>query len=1273
VRAFLLIVGCLLVAALSALFAGPVLIDWNAYRSTFEKQVTALLGREVRVGGNASLRLLPAPYLHFNNVRIADQTGRFDNPLIRVEGFTLWLSVPPLLRGAIEAREIELDRPDIRLSVDDTGRANWQGLAPGHVQLPFMPTEVSLASVKIRSGRLSIGRGGIAPLIAVGAIDGELIAAKLEGPYRFKGSISFNGAKRDVRISTAALAAEHRLKVKAVVRVPETANAYTFDGDLLALDALPRLSGALEAQFGLDAASFAEAAEGQSEETLAATSMRLTGRLEADLERGALTDLSITFDSDGRPQIVSGEIGIEWRQRPAIAARLAARWLDLDRISGEPATQGPWPALRGYVGRFLATFAANAETRVVVRIDQANLGGALLGNIALDARRTSAGIEIAALTAQLPGATTVDVTGLLTETEGSHRFSGPVRLSGASLGKLLKWAMPDLALDGPAGSGFYMIGADADLASDRLALDNLMLEIDRSRVAGSIRFAGGERNVLTLALDGDRLDLSEVVTEAPDLPALLAGWAPDAPAAGAATSEKSLLAVAARLVATADAEIALRIGDLRTGAGRIENVTLRMRQSEGRIDLDELSFKTGSELQLEATGSMSAAAAEGEGVVRLRVEAPSQAAVAALDRLVALPDVVRTPVLRYAVQAPLRLAGTIRRNRGGGKTEIALDGSAAGQRITMSLRADRGITELASGQTALTLSMASKDGARLLARLAGRSEWERPAELAVLEPPVPGELTIRASGVPDAGMTTVAKLTTGGFSASFEGDLSAEGDTRKVEGRIDVAAESAATLLDAVGVAASPELAQSLDLKARIATTGSDVVIDGIEGRFGGAPVGGKVTVATGGPIPELNIDLSAERVRLAGLLAPLLAAEGPEVGTSVAETAVIDGPVPAGGEDWIDAGEETVWTDRPIDLALLEGWKGRLKLRAGQLEVLAGLSLEDSSLNAIIDPGGVVLETLEGNALGGAVKLHGSLRRETAGASLALDASVTGAELEELFVDQAGRSKAKGTARARLSLRSTGLTPRGLIAVLEGEGELNIDGGQIAGLSPVTVDQAARLLLTAGDKVTPEAIGQSIGASRQAADFPIGSFATKLSVVDGTLRAEAVEIAAEQSSVRLEGKLDLDSFRIESDWTIAPKPVDALNPPLPPVSIVYAGPLAEIRTLAAEADVAALERELVARQLIGGEEQLDGLWPDAPPGKGTSLVPDADRTAPIPAEEALANVPEPVATETLPITTEGGGTFERTVPKPKPAAKVKRNVKRTTVIIRDHEGAGLR
>jgi uncharacterized protein involved in outer membrane biogenesis len=1274
VRAFLLIVGLLMVAALTALFAAPVLIDWNAYRGTFEKQATILLGREVRVGGNASLRLLPSPYLHFDNIRIADQTGRFDNPLLRVDGFTLWLSVPPLLRGAIEAREIELDGPDIRLSVDSEGKANWLGLATGETSLPLMPTEVSLASVKITNGRLSITRAGAPPLLAVEGVEGEFAAADLLGPYRFKGKVTHAGAEREVRISTAALAPEHSLKVKVVVRATEGADAVTFDGDILGLDQLPRLAGSLEADLDLGSTQPAAAAS-EISKPAGAGRMRVTGRFEADLDRGALTEIAATVDSQGRPQLVTGEIAFSWKQVLAIQARLAARWLDLDHIAGAPAGRGPWTALESYTGRFLSAFASGAEMRVIAAIDQATLGGELVNAITLDARRSPAGIEIAALTADLPGATALEITGLLAEEGGTHTFKGPIRLAGTSLGKLLKWAMPGLAVTGPGTSGFYRLGADASLSPAGVTLERLALEIARSRVGGSLRYVAGAPAALTVALDGDRLDLSDIVTEAPTL-AGLAGASLDGPSSSAApASERSIAAMALGLVLATDAQVALRLGELTTGAGRLENVRLEMSRGSGRIDLGTVAFRTGSQLNVEAKGTM----ASGDGQIRLRVEAPTPDAVAALDRFLALPEVVRGPALRYVVKAPVRLAGTIGREtaKGQSRSEIALDGSAGGERVTLRLRSDKPFAEIASGQTDLTVTMADSDGRRLLSRLAGIAILEPESATAAADADqapdangvaalVPGELTLRASGVPKDELTTVLRLAAAGATASFEGEARVAGDVWTTAGRISVVADSANDVLHALGITTSRELATTVDASARISAEADRLTIDGLEAVVDGAKVTGTANVAYAEAEPDLELTLATGRASLPGLLAPLLAA-APMTIESEAEAAVESAAADA---------EETpsVWSDHPFDFSLLAGWRARLDLKAGTLALAEGLPLEDAALVARSSADGLVLEQLTGNALGGAVTVEGSLSREVAGASLSIRASMRQAELEELFVDPLGRSTAKGVANADLVLKAKSLSPRGMVAVLEGEGELSIEGGQIEGLSPVMIDQAARRLLLDGGKISAEAIGAAIGESRNAAGFPLGTLRTKLTVADGTIRIAPATAQAPQSALRLEGRIDLDAMRLASDWTMMPKPHSPPLLPLPPVTILYEGPVTETRMLVAEADVEALQRDLLARQLIGEPDQLNGMWPDAPPRDGGAIAPDADRMSPAPSKTTDEAAD---ASGTARVTPKASGSATKSAsdarpPSPTPA-KSKRKTRRKTVTIRETDDFGLR
>ena len=701
---------------------------------------------------------------------------------------------------------------------------------------------------------------------------------------------------------------------------------------------------------------------------------------------------------------------------------------------------------------------------------------------------------------------------------------------------------------------------------------------------------------------------------------------------------RSFVSAATRFLASVDAEVTLRVGDLKTAAGKLENLQLKLRRTSERIDLDELTFTSGTQLHLHASGSLGGPASDTEGLVRLRIEAPTAAAVATLDQFLALPDAVRKPALRFAVAAPLRLAGTIRRDKGSGtgRTEIMLDGSSAGERMTMVLKSDRPFADLMGGQADLTLTLADKDGSRLLSRLAGRPDVPALADVTGLEPLAPGELTFRASGMPGGKMTAVVRIAAAGTTVSFEGDAHPTGTDRKIDGRLSVASASADTLLAAIGWPVAHDFATSVNFEARVVAGEQNADIEKLDGEIDGAAVTGKAAITYATETPEIDLAVKTKRARLAGLLAPLLA---PDAGLEAAATIAVapeaqsDATVPAGGSDEEVAAEANVWSDDPFDFSPLEGWRGRLHLEAEALDVLDGLALNDANVTVEVSRDGVTLTRLDGNALGGAVQATGGLERGRAGANLMLEANVTGAELEEIFVDEAGRSKAKGAAKARLTLKSSGLTPRGMVAVLEGGGELVIEGGQINGLSPVTVDQAARLLLSREGKLTEETIAQIIGESRLMADFPTGSFTTKLSVIDGMLRAEQVSIEAPQSTVQLKGRVDLQSMRIDSDWTLAPKPAEPLQVPLPPVTIIYSGPLAELRTLSAEADVEALEREILARQLIGGEDQLKGLWPDAEAREGTNLVPDADQIAPIPAQEASVATPDAEQLEAVPQT----------------------------------------
>ena len=148
----LLFFGGLLVLVLTALFAVPTFVDWNGYRGVFEEEASKVLGRDVRVGGAVNLRFLPAPYVQFDKVRIANVSGQTGEPFVRADSFKMWLSASALLRGVLEASEIELSKPVLTLAVDKSGGGNWTNITLRSADLPFVPRELVRTRLMKRHG-----------------------------------------------------------------------------------------------------------------------------------------------------------------------------------------------------------------------------------------------------------------------------------------------------------------------------------------------------------------------------------------------------------------------------------------------------------------------------------------------------------------------------------------------------------------------------------------------------------------------------------------------------------------------------------------------------------------------------------------------------------------------------------------------------------------------------------------------------------------------------------------------------------------------------------------------------------------------------------------------------------------------------------------------------------------------------------------------------------------------------------------------------------------
>src|SRR5690606_33032457 len=104
---------------------GPLFIDWSNYRSDIEAYGERITGRQVKVNGAISVRLLPAPILRVGDVRVSNPVEAAEPDLLVARMIEAELSLAPLLRGKIEITSVEVDQPVIEAEAL-AGGGTWE-------------------------------------------------------------------------------------------------------------------------------------------------------------------------------------------------------------------------------------------------------------------------------------------------------------------------------------------------------------------------------------------------------------------------------------------------------------------------------------------------------------------------------------------------------------------------------------------------------------------------------------------------------------------------------------------------------------------------------------------------------------------------------------------------------------------------------------------------------------------------------------------------------------------------------------------------------------------------------------------------------------------------------------------------------------------------------------------------------------------------------------------------------------------------------------------
>ena len=1225
----LLYFGGLLVVAFAALFAVPHFIDWNGYRGVFEEEASKVLGRDVRVGGAVNVRFLPTPYVRFEKVRLADPTGQTGEPFVSADSFTMKLSGPALLRGVLEANEIELDRPELTLALDNAGGGNWTSVQIKAGALPFIPQNVALHSVKIVSGAIAFYNSEAQQIARAEAINGEFSADALKGPFKFKGEALWAGEVRDVKFATTLPDASGAFLVKATMRGVASDTAYALDANVTDLSGKPKITGNLTGKIPLQAKAAAEITKPADPVV-----MDLTSRVEANTGGAKISDITLSVENVAEPQLISGTASAVWGAAPKLDVVLASKWLDLDRLAGAGQDSATFPKVKQLGLSVLRGLAGNGEASARIEIDQVKLGGETAGAMKIDAARSGAAVRLKELKAGFPGGSRLDLSGDLKEGDGKVSFAGEGYIHGTNLARLLEWASKsganlDIKSDGPFSAEGQVLIAD-----DRLEFKEASADIGGKSFTGDVVVSGDTRRRVAVTLEAASIDSSELF---PETSRVLESSLRRALGIAAAGDKKEAPVTSNAAASEGDMSVRVLTGELKHQDKTFRDVDATVRLDGGTIHVPSAKFTTPSGLVVGIDARISESETQPKGTLAYDVVANSSAAIKDIAALTGLASTL--PEANVARLTSAKLAGLIRLgNRGPGSADVTVDGTLQNARVGGSAEFDGGLQGWRSAASRVRLTARAPALASLMSAL-GVNE------------PVPSvpsaheaELVFASTGKMMEGAAATVSISAPGLTSQYDGTFALPVDAPvHVAGTARVAAENARDALIAAGMPSSGAVA-SHKLSGVIAATrdAGKWTLASRNLALGGAKLQGTATIAVSSEgQTTLNGDLSADALTVAGLLAPIS-----DVPAAIA-------PDPTAPPDQASAhpiAASGIWPSGTFSLPLFDNLAGDIRIKYNALQLSRGVVARDGSVGIAFAPGKISIANMSGRAAGGTLSGAVHLAKTPSGVALDSNLKIEGADLAQLSA--AARGKATIDAKATAQAQSAA----GLLAVLNGSGTIALDQAVVPAAGPSTGAGVIAQVLANKVRNQPEDVTAALQASLAAARAELGTRTIPFVIADGVAKLDTTSLESTDGRVTTATVVDLSTLALDSAWKLAaimpplPPPPDPLpgwvapapKGPLPPASIVYTGNLGALPEVTASLDASDMQRELTVRLLERNVEELERLRRidehRAKMEKERRLQIEAERAAAAAAAKAAAQRPPAAAPAMPPILPESSG-----------------------------------
>ena len=535
----------LLVAGICVL---PFLIPSSTYSNVAESRLEAMLGRDVTLGADSKITILPSLGARIQNVEIANAEGYEDPYFAKAEQLAISVKWLPLLSQRVEIASLKFVGADVRLHQKSETENNWTFQPASGSTETAQPSEDTESNFDAIIPKAELINSRVAFRDDVSGetyrLDPINLAARMEGlnaPLEVAGDVTFNGLAFDLAFEAASLLGlTSETPVPLKLNVESDAGKMSFDGRASSGETITA-----DGQFDIalsDLKTLLNVFGVTLEQDLSVLGeLSATGQLSGAPSNLALSNLSLHQDGPVSKANFTGDVTLS----------------DALTISGQADFE------TSQMGALASAF--EVETPYDLNA---------LGNLSVSSRIEGSPDNLRAnqIAASLKGPRlTAGYTGSASLVGDKPSASGTLTARSNALRGLLT----DLGIvvESPNSSAFQTLAAELELSQtgDETRIDIETLQIDDIAPQGAATISvANERPHVGVTLDFETLDLSPYVSEGD-------GKKQNAPAAEDWSDE----AIDFTALKQANADFDVSIGMLTDGRGVIRDVEFKGQLQNG--------------------------------------------------------------------------------------------------------------------------------------------------------------------------------------------------------------------------------------------------------------------------------------------------------------------------------------------------------------------------------------------------------------------------------------------------------------------------------------------------------------------------------------------------------------------------------------------------------------------------------------------------------------------------------------------------------------------